>query len=315
MSLATFRSLAILAPLLMTCFFGFSAWSQESTSRTELDAASPVSLDEKTSRTDADSGGGRVGTFGLSAFALTAVPRQLYNEGGASVFTYFYPSLNYKLSGTQRFAIRPVFLIDSYGKTSDGKTKPNQARPGDLRVVYSDYEMARFGEFTTLGGSTYWDYPSSESTLDKKIYSKFSGWYRLNRTLSPRWSLIYNLKPEYIVNGRSSTPNGRFKNNNKLGEWDHYLELVYDINRYFSPVISAGYRHEFYQADPGGSRSRLNEDYFKSGFGTWIEANRSIRFLALVQNEINLRARNGIGYYRDENEETDFVLLSFFTIK
>ncbi len=306
---------SVFSAFLFTNLFGFSSLAQESTTRSTVDAASPSPLDDKAARNEVDSGGGAVGNFGLSAFALTAVPRGMVNKGEASVFTYFYPSFNYKFSSTQRFAIRPVFLIDSYGRTSDRKTLPNQARTGDLRLVYSDYEMARLGDFTTLGGSTYWDYPTSEASLQKKIYSKFSGWYRVTQVLSPRLSLIYNLKPELIVNSRSSTKNGRFENNNRLGEWDHYFELMYDINRVFAPVASVGYRHEFYQADPGGDRARLNEDYFKSGFGSWIHVGRRVRFLALVQNEFNLRARKGIGYYRDENEETDFVLLSFFTIK
>lgn len=291
------RSLAILAPISFVGFLGPNSFAQESTSRVDVDASSNDHS-----------------AWGLSAFALTAASRQAVNEGGASVFTYAYPSLNYRLGYGQKFALRPVFLIDTYGKDDRGFMKNNQARTGDMRFVYSNYNMIRYGDYTTFGGSSYYDYPTSESSLERKIYGKLSGWYQLSRIITPRFSLIYNIKPELILNSRSSTRNGRFNNNNMLAEWDHYLEAVYDINRTFAPVASIGYRHQFWQADPGGSRARLNEDYFKSGFGSWITVNRRIRFLALVQNEVNLRARNGIGLYRDENSETDFVLLTFASL-
>lgn len=302
--------------------FASNSFAQESTTRSNLDAASPVPLEDKTSRNDVDADG-RVGSFGVSLFGLTAVPRRTLNEGGASVFTYFYPSLNYRIGSGQKFALRPVFLIDSFGKKSNGEDISTQARPGDLRLAYSDYDMVRFGDYTTFGGSTYWDYPTSAASLDRKILSKFSGWYQLTRVITPRLTVAYNMKPEFILNSRNSTRFFNSMSNNRLGEWDHYLEFTYDINRTFAPVASVGYRHEFYQVDPGVSRIRKHEDFFKSGFGSWIQVNRGVRFLALVQNEVNLRARNGVGLYRDGNfenrggavDETDFVLLTFISLK
>lgn len=289
-----FRVLSILTALTL---FGPNSFAQESTSRYDVDAGSDHSA------------------WGVSAFALSAAPRAAVNEGGASVFTYFYPSLNYRLGSGRKFALRPVFLLDFYGQDGNGKTVQNQGRTGDMRFVYSDYNMLKLDDYTTFGGSTYWDYPTSESSLSRKIYSKFSGWYQLVRTITPRLNLAYNIKPEWIVNSRSSTRNGRFNNNNKLAEWDHYLELTYDVNRTIAPVASVGYFHEFWQSDPGGSRQRLHEDYFKSGFGSWLTVNRNLRFLGLVQNKVNLRSRNGIGHYRDENEETEFLLLTFASLR
>lgn len=291
------RSVAILAPILMISLFGPNCLAQESTSRVDVDAS-----------------GNDHSAWGLSAFALTAASRGAVNEGGASVFTYAYPSINYRLGYGRKVALRPVFLIDTYGKDDRGAMKNNQARTGDMRFVYSDYNMIRYGDYTTFGGSSYFDYPTSESSLNRKIYGKLSGWYQVAHILTPRLSVIYNIKPELVINSRSSTKSGRSNNNNTLAEWDHYLEMVYDINRTIAPVASIGYRHQFWQADPGGSRQRLHEDYFKSGFGSWITVNRRVRFLALVQNEVNLRARNGIGLYRDENSETDFVLLTFASL-
>lgn len=264
--------------------------------------------------------------LGLSYWSLTSVEKPTLLEGGASAFVYQYLSLNYRINQTERFTMRSAYLMDTAGYNKYGESIPLTIKPHDFHVTYSNFKMAELPNDMELSGTFYLHFPTSESSQDKRWAFRLASWMRLEKKLDHRWSLTYNMKPKfwaltqnsYRTSRTASRPDGSTyedvrANVNQLAEYEHYLELSRYYNSWLTPKAEVGMIHEWYaDSDMASGRTSVAES-LRFSVGSWININRQLRFIASLQNTINLRDRyKPFGLFRED--ETEVVVMTFLTL-
>lgn len=266
--------------------------------------------------------------WGLSYFNFSSAEMEYANRGGASAYIYQYLSFNYKFAPDQRFAIRPAFGTETAGVYDNfGNTRPMSTKLSDLHVTYSNYNIASFpGEFD-LSGTFYLYAPTSESSQEKKWAARVRSWMILKKTLDRNWTVTYNAKPEYFFNTQKAYRSERVNvdpagqtfttiraNNNKMAEYDHYLEISRYANKYFTPQLSVGWVYEWYHDSNEADSRDLVSESFKIAPSTWINVNRQLRFIVGVENQVNIRRPTNGEFRLFREQDNQYYLMTFWTI-
>lgn len=263
--------------------------------------------------------------WGLSAFGLSVVDRNLIRSPVPSVFTYSYLSFSYRLSRDERLSLRPVFLIDSAGSNRFNGDVPFRASTGDFEVTYVDYRAAEFAGIRLIT-NYYFDFPTSESAQTKKYLGILKGWFMFEKPLDVNWTLTYHNRPKvwlhrqrsyeyetvrFDANGMAQTQTR--KSLNQLAQLEHSLEISRYMNRAFTPFAEVGLVHEWFPDEPEISRDPSSRNYLSHSVGTWINVNRALRFRAFMQGQADLRpGGKPFGLFRDE--DTNYVVMTFISM-
>lgn len=267
-----------------------------------------------------------VSNLGLSYWSLTSVGKPALIEGGASAFMYQYLSLNYRINQNERFTLRPTYIVNTAGHNKYGDSVPLTVTPHDFHMTYSNFKMAELPHDMDLSGTFYLYLPTSEAAQERRWAFGLRSWLRLEKRLDHRWSVTYNMKPKfwaltqnaYRSSFERTRPNGDTymdtrANANQVAEYEHYLEFARYYNKYLTPKFEVGMVHEWYANSDYASRRSSVDESLRFSFGSWINVNRQLRFIASVQNTVNIRDRyKPFGFFR--SDDTEFVLMTFLTL-
>lgn len=264
----------------------------------------------------------------VSYFNLTTADMPYVNRGGASWYLYQYLSIKYQFSKNEVFSMRPTFSTTTPGVYDNfGNTRPMKNELGDFHFTYSNYQIAEFPGYWDLSGTFYVYLPTSESAQNKKWATRLKSWMRLYHNINRDWTFIYNAKPEYFLhtqkayrNERVNTaPNGQTftsvkADNNKIGTYDHYLELRRYVNKTFEPGFQLGWVYDWYHDSNEANSKPTVVETFKAGPNTWIDVNKSLRFLVGFDTEVDIRNPKG-GKFNPFDEETNsYYIMTFWNL-
>ncbi len=246
-------------------------------------------------------------SWGVSFYSLGAVAQQQIERGGASYFTYNYIGLNYKLSNTRRFAIRPVFNYISAGKDKYNKDIKSDVSLGDLHIVYADYEIATLGQAKVSTGFKFY-FPTSDSSQSSGMIVKFRPETFISTDVGRFDSITYVLKPDIYFQSRASNLDA-FKNDKttQVAGLEHYVEYNRSFNKMFSLKPSIGFIESWYNpsTDPKANSHRTEA---KVALGLDIRAMKGLSFALCAENKFPVTDRKeAVSFFRPEDNGLVFI--------
>lgn len=256
-----------------------------------------------------------LGRFGLTYTADTRIESEAINRLGSSqigeegykAVTTNIVGINYKLSDTEKVAIKQYFDKGLGPKAADGV---------DVTWLVAQYSTKMKG---ILGSDEiaplFWYYiPTAANTTlgngldDGRILH--NGIFRLDAevawTLTPKWTVSYYFNPrQSLVPGEQLV----YEKNDKTGKFEvssvkqsttillQYGYLYYNVNDKFQPYAALGFRHDFLNND-GGTNS-LNAGFPVVGMNYTFNKN------FILNAEINQDGVNGVPFTKTSYSGTN----------
>ncbi|GIL18560.1 MAG: hypothetical protein BroJett040_23110 [Oligoflexia bacterium] len=245
------------------------------------------------------------------------------DHGKASWNIYQYVALLYRIDENQKISIRPAFNTQTGGSDQFGKEKESKTSLADFHMTYSNYTLATLPGEWDLSGTFYIYWPTSESSQQKKWISRVQSWLIFDKKLDRNWSVTYNMKPDYYFHTQKSYraetvyPDGGRSvrsDNNMIGKLDHYVSLSRYLNKVFTPGIDIGLSHEWYYGSEEANSKSAVAEYFKMAPNTWIMLSKRFKFIAGIENRIDLRDRRGEDFQLFRDKETSYYIMSFISL-
>lgn len=239
--------------------------------------------------------------WGVSFYSLGAVAQQQIERGGASYFTYNYLALNYKLSKTRRYSIRPVFNYTSSGKDKFNKDVKSDVVLGDMHLVYADYEIATLGD-ANVSTSFKFYLPTSQGSQESGMIVKFRPETFVSMNIGRFDSITYILKPDFFLQSRGSYLDSFHKDRtNQIVNFEHYVEYGASLNKTFTLKPSVGFIEAWYNPtqDP---KFYTHKTEAKIALGLDIHATKGLFFTVSAENRFFVTHRKDeVAFFRPED--------------
>lgn len=248
--------------------------------------------------------------WGVSFFSIGSLSQKQVETGDSSYGLNGYIGLNYKLSKTQRFSVRPVFNVNSSGLDKRGKQVERGSSLGDAHLVYSDYELASIGP---VGVSTSFKYylPTSEFSQSINNIGKFRPETFISYDLGSFSSITWVIKPDFFIQSQTTfedtkaprRKDGTFtRKTTQMAALEHYLELNASINKYFSVKPAVGFKEDWYNSGGASFLQSSHNTNAKLALGFDIRPMRNLGFTLSAENLVRLTNRKTpVEYFRPED--------------
>lgn len=263
------------------------------------------------------------GDWSSSYFNFTVAGKDAVDHGVGSWNIYQYVALLYRIDENQKVSFRPAFNTQTSGQDQFGNSKENKTTLADFHITYSNYTLANFPGEWDLSGTFYIYWPTSDSSQQKKWLSRVQAWLIFDKKFDRDWSMTYNVKPDYYFHTQQAFRNetvypdgGRSvkSDNNQIGKLDHYVSFSRYVNKIFTPQLDIGLSHEWYYTSEEASSKPSVAEYFKIAPNSWIMLSKRVKFIAGIENRIDLRDRRGEDFQLFRDKETSYYLMSFISL-
>jgi hypothetical protein len=247
--------------------------------------------------------------WGVSFFSLATAPQNQIGQG-ASVFAYNYLGLNYKLTKSRRFSIRPVFQYTSSGLDNRGNNAKSGTVLGDAHFVYADYDIGTLGPATVSTSFKFYA-PTSDSSQANGTLLKFRPETFISMNVGRYDSLTYVVKPDFYVQSRfSNFSEGKYPKEftTKVFEIEHYLEYGLSFSKTFRLKPSAGFLDTFNNVSKN-PKVPSRATFAKLALGLDIYAMRGLSFTISAENKFSVAdRRDDVAVMRPE--ESSLLLIT-----
>lgn len=256
-------------------------------------------------------------SWGVSFFSIGSLSQRQVETGGSSYGFNGYLGLNYKISKTQRFSIRPVFNVNSAGLDKKGNKIEQGSSLGDAHLVYSDYEIASMGP---VGVSTSFKLylPTSEFSQSIHMIAKFRPETFISYNFGKFSSITWVIKPDFFIQSQTTfedqkaplRKDGTYpRKTTQFAALEHYLEFNAEVNKYFAVKPSAGFKEDWYNAGGASFLESSHNTSAKLALGFDIRPTRGLSFTLIAENLVKLNDRKDeVTYFRPE--DNSLVLLT-----
>jgi hypothetical protein len=245
--------------------------------------------------------------WGVSFYSLGSVAQQQIERGGASYFAYNYIGLNYRLSKTTRFLIRPVFNYTSSGKDKFNKDVKSDTTLGDLHLVYADYEIATLGE-ANVSTSFKFYLPTSQGAQESGMIVKFRPETFVALDVGRFDTMTYILKPDFFLQSRGSYLDAFNKDKTtQIANLEHSIEYGRSLSKIFTLKPSVGFIEAWYNPtkDP---KFNTHKTEAKIALGLDIRAAKGLSFTLSAENRFFVANRKDeIAFFRPEENGLVFI--------
>ncbi|HEY8269450.1 MAG TPA: hypothetical protein VIG33_01070 [Pseudobdellovibrionaceae bacterium] len=239
--------------------------------------------------------------WGVSFYSLGSIAQKQIETGDPSYFTYNYIGLNYKISKSRRFAIRPVFNYVSSGKDKYANDVKSEMTTGDLHIVYADYEIATLGE-ANVSTSFKFYLPTSQGSQDSQMIVKFRPETFISMEVRRHDILTYALKPDFFLQSRGSYLDANRKDRStQIALIEHYLEYSAGLNKMFSLKPSVGFIESWF--NPSTNKNfNTHKTEAKIALGLDINLMKGLMFTLSAENRVLLTDRkDAVTFFRPED--------------
>ncbi len=209
----------------------------------------------------------------ISYFQLAATePARFDDDKSTGVFFYNYFSFNYKINDSSRFAIRPVFTMESPGMNKyDDEVREWNAKWGDWYAQYSKFDIFELGPFGARTNVRLYA-PTSENSITNGMITQLHPELFLETTLRRGTSLEIAFKGDYYFHSQKAykfkTESGKeIFTSNKSAELESYIELNQKLNSKFSLKPRVAWFDEWKHRSPVNGFSSTHKTAFAAGVG------------------------------------------------
>lgn len=260
--------------------------------------------------------------YSVTLFSLSSMDAKRFEYDNPSAFSYTYLGLNYKIDSQTKWALRVPFLIDFGGKNEYGDTLQTDARLHDVHLAYVWYDLGYIGDVEFNGSLKYY-LPTSERAQDSKtlgsVRFELYSFYPVGRFSG----FQYVAKPQVYLQTQkayfdNSVPAAQYgyrdpRRTNKIADFEHFIEFVGDINRYFSLKPKAGFDETWYYASESENLAGSHSTKGKLGLGLEIRALKGWNFTVGMENEFYMESYRGrdINPFLPENVSYTLVTNGF----
>lgn len=261
----------------------------------------------------------------MSLFNITSLENMTYNReatGQRSYSTYTYLSFNKKINEDQRFSIRVPFTFNTSGQNKYGDHQSSEFNLQDLHVSYALYDLGYIGDVDIAGNFKVY-LPTGEFSRKSGMVAKFRFETFFDYAFGNYSYISYGVKPDFYWQSRTANfnfdsnvnPNTGFyysdpRQTNKLFEVDHYLEVVFDINKYLAFKPRIGFEETWYYSSAVEDlEGRHNtKGYYQISFN--IRPTRGWSFLVGMTNTTVLTPSKGREVFIGQPENTQYFVMT-----
>lgn len=295
----------LLAAFVFTLAVTTAAWAQETTLKAGLPRAGETSVSTSAPSSTAKA----FSKWGASFFSIGSLSQGQIETGGASYSAYSYLGLNYKLSETRSWSLRPVFNSNSEGLDKSGKKVNADFSWGDAHLVYSDKEIATLGP---AGVSTNFKLylPTSEFSRQIHTVAVFRPETFVAYDLGGKMWLTWVIKPDFFIQSQTtfedpSSPavGGSYKRKaTSLAALEHYLEFKRELNKVFAIKPYVGFKENWTHAGGTPDLKAAHNTSAKLGVGIDLRPLEGVSFSLSAENLVRVSNRaDAVKYFRSED--------------
>lgn len=241
-----------------------------------------------------------------------------------SLDSYNYIGLNYKIDADTKFSVRIPFVYNTAGQNEYGDQVSSVMDLQDVHFAYSKYDLGYIGD-VDISGNVKVYLPTSEYAQNSKMIAKVRMEAYFEYSIGRFSSITYAMKPDIFWQRQTAyfnpdTPqwdDGSFKKDpratTKQYSFEHYVEAVLDINRYFSVKPKAGFDEDWYYSSDVEQMEGSHVTKLKVGLGLEMRPVRGLTFTLGAQNQTTLGSYRGkdVAYGQPENTEYSLMTNAF----
>ncbi|AHZ84886.1 hypothetical protein AB1A81_10815 [Bdellovibrio bacteriovorus] len=240
---------------------------------------------------------------------------------GRSQDSYTYISMNYKVNADEKASLRVPFIFNTAGQNEYGDQVKSETMLSDVHLVYSMYDLGYIGDIDLSGNAKVY-LPTSEFSQDSGLIAKFRAELYLEYSIGRFSSISYGIKPDYYWQSRTASFNydmpqfddGNYVSDprqaNKQASLEHFLEVVADINKYFSFKPRIGIEEDWYHSSTieGIEPRHVTKAFYQISLG--IRPVRGISFLVGATNTTTLNSYRGKDIAFGQPENTQYFVMT-----
>jgi hypothetical protein len=227
----------------------------------------------------------------LSFFQLAATePARFDDKKSTAFFFYNYFSFNYKIDDSSRFAVRPVFTLESPGvnKYNDTVSKWNM-NWGDWYVQYSKFDLFELGPFGSRTNLRLYA-PTSDASKNNGMIAQFHPELFFETSLRRGTGIEIAFKGDYYAHSKKAysftTESGKVVyTTNKEAELESYAELNQRLTSKFNLKPRLTWFDEWKHSSPVNNFSSSHTTRFAVGLGLDWHPSNNFNTTVIYSNE------------------------------
>ena len=235
----------------------------------------------------------------VSFFQLAATePARFDDKKSTAFFFYNYFSFNYKIDETSRFAIRPVFTLESPGvnKYDDTVSKWNM-NWGDWYAQYSKFDLFEIGPFGSRMNLRLYA-PTSDGSKENGMITQFHPEFYFETSLRRGTGIEIAFKGDYYAQSKKAysfkTETGKvIYTTNKEAELESYVELNQKLNSKFNLKPRLSWFDVWKHSSPVNGFDSSHVTSFAAGLGVDWHPTSNFNTLVIYSNETLYYANRG----------------------
>lgn len=262
--------------------------------------------------------------WNVTLFSIASLSNMSYGKQATadrSVGSYNYFGFNYKIDSDTKFSVRIPFTYNTAGQNEYGDQMSSILDLQDVHFAYTKYDLGYIGDIDISGNAKVY-LPTSEYAQNAKMVAKLRLEAYFEYAIGRFSFLTYAVKPDIYWQRQTAyfnpdTPqwdDGTFKKDprstTKQYSFEHYLEAVLDINKYFAVKPKAGFDEDWYYSSSVEDLEGSHVTKIRSGVGLEMRAMRGLTLTVGVQNETTLGSYKGkdVAFWQPEN--TEYTLMT-----
>lgn len=262
--------------------------------------------------------------WNVTFFSIASVPNMSYGKtqtGDRSLESYNYFGFNYKIDSDNKFSVRIPFSYNSAGQNEYADEVVSTMDLQDVHFAYTKYDLGYIGDIDISGNIKIY-FPTSEFAQNAKMVTKIRMETYFDYSIGRFSTLTYAVKPDIYWQRQtayfnSDTPHyddGSFKKDpratTKQYSFEHYLEAVIDINKYFAVKPKAGFDEDWYYSSDVESLEGSHVTKVKAGLSLETRPMRGLTFNLGFQNSTTLGSFKGKDAAFWQPENTEYTLMT-----
>jgi hypothetical protein len=265
--------------------------------------------------------------YKLSFFSLASSRVMDFERGGASIGSYNYLGISYKLDKDSQLGFRYVFFYDTAGFrfNSAKRVEENIEHRTDVGDPYLQYSRYRLGQIEgwELAGKANLYFPASRTSRASRTLGVIRLEPSLRRPVGKYSFLNYTAKFDYYFQTQTTyldeevpryndgTIPERAVRTTREMKLEHYLEFNWSVHKMFSWVPRIGFEENW---NYGSAEEHLDSSHttvLETQLGMELKPSRSLSFVLAMENQTAVANRGGEAVHYGRPNENSWVLLTY----